>query len=268
MVAKVKVLPYQCEVCSKTYATEKQAEKCEQSHEETKQKQAKEEANRMKLHDRLVEIRHTAESWQELQDKALDELKAHYGDDFVLVLPQNYTGWYGYHSGATCTYHVTKPTKKSDYFNCWGNTREVDASLILKTLGFTTHCGGGDGKIYSYQVSWNTSDFKTIEAKMLERERAVEDAMRDIQRKAKGIKAEISSDPVYKQMISDATEIQDKIEELQEQLEKSIAKKQQYIVEKYRNKYEADSKDIISELPQQFKREHADPKPLEYFGMY
>lgn len=268
MVAKVTVHPYQCEVCSKTYATEKQAEKCEQSHEETKQEQAKEQANRMKLHDRLVEIRNTAESWQELQDKALVELKAHYGDDFVLVLPQNYTGWHGYPTGASCTYGITKPIKKNDYFNRWGSGREVDASAILGVLGFTTHSGGGDGKVYSYGVSWSKENFKAINAKMLERQRAVEDAALDIQRNAKDVKRKICSDDKYKQFVSNATEIEEQIEKLQEQLQDVIAKKQQYIKENYQDQYKADAQVIINALPQQFKREYRDPCALEWFGDY
>ena len=264
MVAKVKVLPYQCEVCLKTYTTEKQAEKCESSHEVTKQKQLKEENERTKLRDRLIELRITCETFEELQEKALVELKAWYGDDFVLELPHCYSGWYGA-SGARCTYVPLKKPKKTDYFNRWGSGSDIDSCSILKTLGFHTGCGSGDGKIYSYQVSHNIDDFPVMYVKKLERQRAVEDAKIAFKRKAEDYLAKVKQDGHVDEFNNQQEALQAQIDDLQSKLDGSVEKKQQYIKDVYYNYYEQECNAILAELPQQFKREHPDPYTYPYF---
>lgn len=266
MVSKVKVLPYQCEVCQKTYSTEKQAEKCEQSHEVTKQKQVLEQANRMKLRDRLVEIRNTAESWEELQEKALLELKSWYGDDFVLEIPNVLrNNWYSY--SARCTYCTEKAVKKNDYFSDYSH-KGINASNILKTLGFKTGGGSGDGRVYGYQLTYDISDFPCIQEKMLERQRAVEDVKLKIKRSAEDYYSKIKADTKFTNLNKEQEDLEQQIEILQETLQVSVSKKDKYIKDVYRNYYETEANDLINSLPQIFKHEHPDPRPLDYFKSY
>lgn len=264
MVIKVTALPFQCEVCNKQFTTEKQAEKCESSHEVTRLKKEKEAANKMKLHDRLVEIRNTAESWQELQDKALEELKSKYGDDFVLVLPHNYTGWYSYNNGVNCTYAPSKKPKKNDYFNHWGGTG-LDIEKILLALGFKTGSGNGDGKVYTYQVTCKIEDFRCIHTKMLERKHAVEDCCTKIKHKAEDYSVTIQKDEKYIRFTKDENELYDLIKGLKEKLEVTLHNKDEYIKDTYRDHFEKECSELINGLPQGFKKEHPDPFPLKFF---
>ena len=182
--------------------------------------------------------------------------------------PHNYKGWYGHHSGASCTYATSKPVKKSDYFNRWGSAREVDSSLILKTLGFTTHSGNGDGTVYSYQVSWNNADFPAIKSAMEIRNEAVIDCEHEIILIANATMVRMYDDSTFKEYQDKKKEIECKIEELRDELYKLNCDKNVYVNNTYMNNYIKECSELIDRLPQVFKSEYPDPKPYEFFHNY
>lgn len=265
MVSKVQTKTvYKCEVCNKTHATLKAAEKCESSHEETRLKQEQEAKERMKLHDALVDIRLTSESFVEIQQRALVVLKEHYGDDFVLELKLSNL-WHGY-GNAVCTYMLSKKVKSSDYYNYLGESKEIDASRVLRTLGFITGCGNGNGKTYSYQCNYNIDNFPAIQAKMLERENAVCACERQMKQAANWKRIIMAKTQEYNNYKNRERNLKMQIDELQDKLETLLTEKQQYIQGNFYKQYEAECCDMIAALPQQFKEQFKDPVPLGYFS--
>ena len=260
MVATVKQKTvYKCEVCDKTHNTLKAAEKCENSHEETRIKQEKEAAERMKIHDALVNIRMTSQSFTELNERALSVLKEHYGDDFILEI--NIRGL------SRCTYVLTKAPKKNDFFSdVWRSNKGIEASDILRTIGFKTGSGGGgDGKVYSYYCTYSIGDFPMIQQKMQEREIAVITCKTQVKELANNTMKLMHEDAEYVSFTETEENLQLRISILQEQLDKITAEKQKYIKDNFYTQYEAKACDMIKALPQQFKSEFPDPYPSAYF---
>lgn len=266
MVAKVQTKTvYKCEVCSKTHATLKSAEKCELGHEETRIKEENEAKERMKLHNLLVEIRTTSESFEELQERALVALKEHYGDDFVLSV-DNIHSRTSYYGRAKCTYTLNRKVKKGDYYKHWGQDKEIASDAVLKDLGFKTGCGSGNGYVYNWEVNYNIEDFPAIQAKMLERKNAVNSVKEQIEQSATKALATMHNQEKYVDYLNEEQQLEMKIALLREQLRDVSAEKQKYIRENFYNPYEDDCRAMIAALPQQFKVQYKDPEPLDYFS--
>jgi hypothetical protein len=267
MVATVKQKTvYKCEVCDKTHNTLKAAEKCENSHEETRIKQEKEAAERMKLHDTLVNIRMTSESFTELNERALSVLKEHYGDDFEINIheKQRYSSW----TNASCTYVLSKKVNKDDYFARFACAKnEIDSSNILSVLGFKTGSGSGDGKTYRWQVTYELSSFPMIEQKMKEREIAVLDCEHEITVLANATMCSMYDNIGYVTFKETEEELRQRIDYLREQLDKVEAEKQQYIKDNFYNQYEAKACTMIAALPKGFEVVYPDPRPSAYFSI-
>lgn len=266
MVAKVQTKTvYKCEVCSKTHATLKSAEKCEAGHEETRIKEENEAKERMKLYNLLVEIRTTSESFEELQERALVALKEHYGDDFVLSV-DNVFSRTSYYGRAICTYTLNRKVKKGDYYRHWSQDKEIASDAILKDLGFKTGCGSGNGYVYHWQVDYHIEDFPGIQAKMLERKNAVSSIKEQIKQLATEALDIMHDQEKYTDYLNEEQQLKMKIALLREQLQDVSAEKQQYIKENFYKPCEDECRAMIATLPQQFKGQYKDPEPLDYFS--
>lgn len=241
---------YQCSVCQKKYTTLKKAEACENGHEETRIKQEQELKDRMKLHDQLVEIRETSESFQELNSRAQKALKDWYGQDFVF---ENLTiGYGGRFDRAKCTYMVKNPIKKNDYFAGGDtNNKRVDSERILMTLGFKTGSGSGDGTVMHWQQSSYApkTEYPAMQRAVDARNQTVD----FVNEKVKEIALQVS-----KEMFSDAVVIekQQEIDYLQERIDELNAKQNEiatalynYKNANYIKRYNAECDGCIAAIP-------------------
>jgi flagellar motility protein MotE (MotC chaperone) len=241
---------YQCSVCQKKYTTLKKAEACENSHEETRIKQEQELKDQTKLHDQLVDIRETSESYKELNARASKALKDWYGQDFVFEILSN--GYGGMYTNAKCTYMVKTPIKKNDYFAGWDtNNKRVDGERILMTLGFKTGSGSGDGAVMRWQMSSYSSvpEYPAMQRAVDARNQTVD----LVNQKVKEIALQVA-----KEMFSDTVVIekQQEIDDLQERISELVTKQQEIatILYNYKNnvyvkRYNTECDEWINAVP-------------------
>lgn len=264
MVIKVEAFPYQCEVCKKIYSTENQAVDCENSHEDTSQKGIE---RREGIRNQLIEIRNTSTSFKEIEQRALTVLKARYGDDFVLQLPELGEG----RSNArgcfiTCTHLPSKKVDVNDYYVCWRNT-EVNSYKIILDLGFKITHRSDDGAIYKYALipELDYSIWPAINAMKMKRERSVWNAEQNIARIAGNYLDKVNQDNNVIVINNHLKSLNIQMESIQDSLDSITEKKEQYIKDKYYQEYEQECDKIVSELPQQFKKIYPDPCPSRHF---
>jgi len=253
MVKQVKpTVKYECEVCNKSYATEKAALKCEQKHTADKLKEEQHQAERTKLRDTLIDIRCTSRSFKELEERATTALREHYGKDFVFDLG------IGESSRVVITY-VVEGVVKGDYYydSSW---KQLNTSNILRDLGFDTGCGGGNGKTYSWQAYYEPlSTFPTIYKAANERNILVDNARKELSDVVDRYNAALKADSEYSRLQREADSLNKRIKELTEQLQETRKAAKLIKDSLYRPAYNAECEAIIQALPADGKEFCEDP---------